>query len=85
MNRSGVVGSATPSTGGTKFSDKPPAPLPSDQQVALNQSPSHTIDGNQAADKPPQAWKSFLSGGFGGICAVLVVVDICISREKIQK
>ncbi|KAI9610370.1 hypothetical protein H4Q26_006509 [Puccinia striiformis f. sp. tritici PST-130] len=75
---------ATSSTGGTKFSNKPPAPLPSDQQAALNRSPSQTIDGNQLAAKPPQAWKSFISGGFGGICAVLVGQPFDLTKTRLQ-
>jgi len=72
------------STGGTKFSDKPPAPLPHDQQLALEKSPSQTIDGNQVAAKPTQAWKSFLSGGFGGICAVLVGQPFDLTKTRLQ-
>ncbi|KAA1121255.1 carnitine transporter [Puccinia graminis f. sp. tritici] len=78
------IDTATPSTGGTKFSDKPPAPLPTDQQAALDKSPSQTIDGNQVAAKPTQAWKSFLSGGFGGICAVLVGQPFDLTKTRLQ-
>lgn len=75
---------ATPSTGGTKFSDKSPAPLPADQRAALSNSSSNTLDGNQVASKPPQAWKSFISGGFGGICAVLVGQPFDLTKTRLQ-
>lgn len=75
---------ATPSTDGSKFSDKPPGPLPSDQQDALRKSTSNTIGGNQSAPKSVQAWKSFVSGGFGGVCSVLVGQPFDLTKTRLQ-
>ncbi|CAH7686800.1 mitochondrial carnitine/acylcarnitine carrier protein [Phakopsora pachyrhizi] len=88
---------ATPSTGGTKYSDNPPAGLPTDQSRLLNNSPSSTIDGDSLLKKNNQvksnednpvpkvaAWKSFISGGFGGICAVLVGQPFDLTKTRLQ-
>ncbi|KAG0144982.1 hypothetical protein CROQUDRAFT_672050 [Cronartium quercuum f. sp. fusiforme G11] len=78
---------ATPSTGGTKFSDKPPSPLPSGQKRALEKQDG-VIGGRSVEASNPikktSAWKSFVSGGFGGVCAVLVGQPFDLTKTRLQ-
>ncbi|MBW0478197.1 hypothetical protein O181_017912 [Austropuccinia psidii MF-1] len=77
---------ATPSTNGSKYSNQPPSSLPIDQKLAIANSANQNLTSNQSssAHKPIGAWKSFISGGFGGICAVLVGQPFDLTKTRLQ-